>query len=285
VATSIFRERITPHIQSIELYYRVYSGNDRDNILETTSVVALLATQLGMPERVGLHGYIARNHTDDILVSISSLAFISHEITSLGNAPTSITYTLYGEEVTRDLSDGGSFTLRIPAQNMDEFRLTSVTGEVSAVSLHSTPLEDIEIVDNEIIITRQFFREGRTASTSTFEQDDLVRVQITIDYSTKAIGGSYMVTDFLPAGLLPISGSLRFASDIYTPGQWRHATIEGQRIIFFDHNGRFDDVRVYYYYARVVSPGTFKAEGAIVQNLGVREYLTVGEDATVVIRG
>jgi len=283
-AAAIFDERIAPKIQRIEPYYRVYTGSRHGEILEATSVVALLAAELGIPEALGLHGYVARNHSDDLLISVGRLAFISHEIAQKSDSAASITYTLFGERMTRDLADGGSFTLQIPAQNLGEFNLVSVTGDVSAISLHRTQLEEIEIVDNDITVTRQFFREGRVVGTNTFEQGDLVRVQISIDYSAKAIIGSYMVTDFLPAGLVPVSGSLRFAADGNT-ARWRHATIEGQRIIFFDHHSRFDDVRVYYYYARVVNPGTFKAEGTIVQNLGVREYLAVGEDAMVVIQG
>ena len=93
-----------------------------------------------------------------------------------------------------------------------------------------------------------------------------------------------MVSDFLPAGLVHVSDSARFGDADYTPGRWRRAVTEGQRVTFFDHNGRFDGVRVYYYYARVIGPGTFKAEGTIVQNLSAREYLTVGEYAVLIIR-
>ena len=284
-AAAIYNDRILPHLQIVEPYFRIYTNSDHRDILETTSVVALLSAQLGMPERAGLHGYVARNHTDELVIHLRRLSFISREIASHDDASAAITYTLFGEEVTRNLASGQSFTLRIPAQSMGEFNLVSVTGEVSAVSIHRTPLDEMEIADNDITVTRKFFREGGTVSTSTFEQGDLIRVQIAIDYSATAVRGSYMVTDFLPAGLVPVSGSLRFASGSYAPGQWRHATIEGQRIAFFDLGSRFDGVRVYYYYARVVSPGTFRAEGTIVQNLGVRGYLTVGEDAVLTILG
>jgi len=53
--------------------------------------------------------------------------------------------------------------------------------------------------------------------------------------------------------------------------------------MFFDHNSRFNRTRTYYYYARVINPGTFRAEGLIVQSMGAREYMVVGEDATITI--
>jgi len=283
MAQRLYNDRILPYIQQIAPYYRVDTGTTRADILEATSVVALLAAQLNAPERMGLHQYTVRNHTWDLLVNIQQLSFIIHEIENMNDQPAIITYTLFGEEVTRDLSKGQSFTLRIPAQNLSEFNLVSVTGDVGATSIHRIPLEEVEVVDADITVTRQFFRAGEAVARTTFNQGDLVRVQITIDYSRRALTGSYKITDFLPAGLVHTPGSARFGRMENTQGWWRHATAEGQRVTFFDHNSRFNQVRTYYYYARVISPGTFRAEGIIVQSLGAREYLTVGEDVVITI--
>ncbi|MCL2572494.1 MAG: hypothetical protein FWE11_08825 [Defluviitaleaceae bacterium] len=285
IALDIYQERILPHIQKIEPMYRVYSGLGSDSILEATSTVSLLAAKLNMPERLGLHQYTANHRTSQLLITIERLHFISHEIANHSPTPASITYTLFGETFTRDLSHGWGwgYTLRIPTQNMNQFRLTNVTGDVGAVSINRVPLEEIEIVDNDIAINRRFLREGGAAVTGAFRQDEVVRVEISIDYSAKAIDGSYMVTDFLPAGLAFVQGSARFVSPRTGESHWSHAIAEGQRVIFFDYNGRFDGVRVYYYYARVINPGVFTAEGTLVQNLGVRAYMTVGEDTTVTV--
>ena len=281
VAASMYRERILPHLQSVEPWYRVNTNLGRDSVLEATSTVALLAAKLNMPERLGLHQYAARLRTCDLLITIERLTFIAHEIEHHEAAAASITYTLFGEEFTRELTWG--YTLRIPAQNMHQFELTHVIGDVSAVSVHHVPLEDVDIIDNDIVISRTFLREGGQVATGAFQQDERIRVQITIDYSAKAIDGSYLVTDFLPAGLTFVEGSARFQSPRTGNFHWTHAVADGQRVMFFDYNGRFDGVRVYYYYARVISPGIFTAEGAIVQNLGARAYLTVGLDDAVVV--
>jgi hypothetical protein len=286
-AAALYNERIKPHMQHVAPYYRVNTGETRADILEATSVVALLAAQLGTPERLGLHQYTVRNHNNTFITAMHRLSFIAHEIGSMNPAQASITYTLFGQTVTRDLSGWRSFTLRIPTQNLHEFRLTAVTGDVGAVSIHRTPLEHIETIDNDITITRQYFRAGETVSRTSFEQGDLVRVQLTVDFSKKDMTGSYQITDFLPAGLVHVSNSSRFGfeSARFTTGQWRHVSTEGQRVSFFEHNSRFNTERVFYYYARVISPGTFKAEGTIVQNISAREYLTVGADSVITIRG
>ena len=286
-AQQIYTSRIAQHIQSIAPLYRVNVGANRAEILEVTSVVALLSARLSMPESLGLHNYAVRhrfdasNRNDILVMSIERLAFISHEIENHVNATASITYTLFGETVTRNLEHGGQFTLRIPAQSMHEFNLIAITGEVGAVSIIRTPLEDVEMVENDIIIRREFFKAGTDISTNTFEQGDLVRVQITIDYSRTDLSGSYIITDFLPAGLVHVPNSSRFGDRNSVAGWWAHAITEGQRITFFDFNGRFERVHTYFYYARVVNPGEFMAEGTFVQSIGAREYISVGESTII----
>jgi len=282
IAAEMYTQRVLPYLQQVEPWYRAYENLGRDSILEATSTIALLASKLNMPQAEGLRAYTARHRTCDLTILIERLTVITNEIDSLDPTPASITYTLLGEEVTRDLAQIWGFTLRIPAQNMNQFRLTNVTGYVGAVSITQVPLEDVQVVDNDITITRRFLREGGSTVTGAFRQDELVRVEITIDYSAKAIHGSYLVTDFLPAGLAFVQGSARFRDPVHGTG-WVHARQDGQRVMFFDFNGRFDGVRVYYYYARVITPGTFTAQGTIVQNMGARAYLTIGTDARVTV--
>jgi len=285
-ALDLYNLRIAPYIQRIAPYYRVNTGEALRQIQDATSVVALLAAQLGLPEALGLHHYAARRHTDNLTLNLERLAFISYEIENHTATPASITYTLFGETVTRDLSQGRSFNLRIPAQNMHEFNLVSVTGQVGAVSIVRTPLEDVEAVENDIVITRQFFRAGSSVPTTTFQQDELIRVQITVDYSRRDMYGSYVITDFLPAGLVHVENSARFGPRDTRPNnhRWAHVRTEGQRITFFDYNGRFDRRITYFYYARVVNPGTFTAQGTMVQSIGAREYMAVGQCVVITIR-
>ena len=80
-----------------------------------------------------------------------------------------------------------------------------------------------------------------------------------------------------------MANSARFDDRRNVSGRRAFVTTEGQRVTFHDHNGRFERGHRYHYYARVVNPGTFKAEGTIVQSLGAKEYLVAGEDARLTI--
>ncbi|MCL2387926.1 MAG: Ig-like domain-containing protein [Defluviitaleaceae bacterium] len=295
-AHGLYTERIAPHIQRIAPYYRVDVGANRLEIVNTTSITALLAAQLGMPESMGLHNYASaarvsmaqprnRQRHDNMQVNIERLKFITHEIENHTGTTASITYRLFGETVTRELGHGGQFTLRIPAQSMNEFSIVSTTGEVSAVSIIRVPLEDMETIENDITVRRQFFRAGTNTAATTFAQDELVRVQITVNYSARDLSGMYVITDFLPAGLVLVQNSAVIRStnsgSNYVWRAW--ATTEGQRVTFFDHNTSSRRVQTYYYYARVINAGTFRAEGTIVQSVGAREYLVVGDGAVLTI--
>jgi hypothetical protein len=300
IANKIFDSRIVPGLEHIAPMYRINTGVDQDDILATTSAAAVLATKLNKPEKDGLHQYIMRNSTTDILISIERLTYIEYEISARTEVPGSITYTLFGESFTRDLKNGGSHTLRIPAININEFRLAGVEGDVSAVSHFKVPMTETGHFDDEIRINRTFYRveqsgtghmgsnTGRSTRTAseTFEQGDLVRVEIKIDYSAKALHGAYSVTDYLPAGLAFAENTARAERDANSGrGVFSYAMVEGRKVTFYDFNSRFDREITYYYYARVISPGTFKAEGSLVRNLISADYFTTGTDTTIVITG
>lgn len=285
-ASALYDSRVAPYLQQITPYYRVNTGVDNDDILEATSAACVLATALGKPEKEGLYQYCINNFTTDALITLERLSHIEHEIAGRSGTAAGITYTLFGQRFTRELSNGGAYTLRIPVANMSEFELLEVTGEVGAVSVYSRPLTDTGELDEDITVRRRYYVVGGDEnSTYAFEQGDLIRVQVWIDYSAKALSGSYCVTDYLPAGLEYVGNSARISgASGFGYGFYRYCAVEGRRVTFYDYNGMFNRGYLYYYYARVISPGTFTAEGPLVQNLNAGEYYTIGEDAVVVIR-
>ena len=284
-ASEMYDSAIAPKLEKITPYYRVYTGVDNDDILEATSAANTLAAMLEKPEREGLYTYCINNYTTDILINVEKLSYIERELAKRTNVSGSITYTLFGEEYTRELRNGGSYTLRIPAQSIGEFRMLEVSGDVGAVSIFKQPMIEIGEIDNDVTVRRRYYKADEyTDSSYTFEQGDLVRVQIWIDYTKKAIDGAYCVTDYLPAGLEYVSGSVKISgASSFGYGYYRYCTVEGQRVMFYDYNGRFNRGYLYYYYARVISPGTFMAEGPMVQNLNAKDVYTVGEDDIIVI--
>ena len=93
------------------------------------------------------------------------------------------------------------------------------------------------------------------------------------------------MTDYLPSGLEFVSNSAKTPGvNYFGYGYYCYASVEGQKVTFYDYNRYFNRGRLYTYYARVVCPGTFIAEGPVVQNLNAKDYYTIGETNTLVIR-
>jgi uncharacterized protein YfaS (alpha-2-macroglobulin family) len=285
-ASALYDNSIAPRLDKIMPYYRANTGVDQDDILEATSAANTLAAKLDKPEKDGLYQYCVKNYATDILINIEKLSHIEREISKRTDVSGSITYTMFGEKSTQDLKNGASFTLRIPAQNINEFKLIEVVGDVGAVSVYKKPMTEIGKIDNDLTVRRRYYKvDEYENSSNTFEQGDLIRIQIWIDYTKKAMNGSYCVTDYLPSGLEYVVGSAKIGNTAnFGYGCYRYCTVEGQKVTFYDYNGRFDKGYLYYYYARVVSPGTFKAEGPLVQSLTAKDYFTIGEDSVITIK-
>ena len=282
VAAQLYDLRIVPGLESLTPYDRVNTGEDNDDMLEATSAAFLLAMKLEKPEREGLYQYCVANCTKDILIDVEKLSYIQHEIQQKSDGAGSVTYRLLDETYTREINYGGSYTLRLPAGSMADFQVLDVTGAVGAVLIRQTPMEATVPVDPEVTVRRRYYKANEYETSSTeFQQGDLVRVQVWIDYTAKALDGAYCVTDYLPAGLAYVSGSAKIEdSDGFGFGWRRYAKIEGQKISFYDYNSQFNQGYLYYYYARVVSPGVYRAEGTVVQNLTAKDSISVGENQT-----
>lgn len=286
VAETLYDTRIAPNLEQIAPYYRVNVGVDNDDVLEATSAVCMLASALEKPEHEGLYQYCINNYTRDILTNIEKLTYITNEIEKKTDVSGSIKYTLFGEEYTRDIGYGRGYTLKIPAQSIQEFKLLEVSGDVGAVSAVKMPMTDIGAVDETISVRRRFYKANEYENSSyTFEQGDLVRVQVWIDYSAKSANGSYCITDYLPSGLEYVSNSAKIEDrSSFGFRQSSYAKVEGQKVMFYDYNRYFDCGSLYYYYARVVSPGAYKAEGTLLQNLTAKELFTLGQDDIITIQ-
>ncbi|MCL2057631.1 MAG: Ig-like domain-containing protein [Oscillospiraceae bacterium] len=358
-AAMLYDSRVAPKLQRLEPYYRVDEGSDNIKILAATSAAAALATKLDRPEKEGLYQYCVNFHAADARIdmdsSIEKLAYIKHEIAKKHDSVGAVTYALFGDERTIELSDGRSHTLTIPSQSIGELEILGVAGDVGAVVSYKAPMtydepsggdlspdgdlpSDGDLppgvdlppdgnlpLETGITIRRNYYKElkpdvtagsraggrqrggdepagGRAPeeASTVFNQGDLVRVELQIAYSATAVDGTYSVTDYLPSGLM-------FAGDpvkIKTPrvidldydyydyfgysygyfGYYGYSKNEGQKVSFYDYNDQpGGEAATYYYYARVVSPGTYKAEGAFVQSLAALEYSAAGEDATIII--
>jgi uncharacterized protein YfaS (alpha-2-macroglobulin family) len=114
--------------------------------------------------------------------------------------------------------------------------------------------------DSYLKVRRAFYdRFGRPLSATTFKQNELIVVKVTVDKSYSGYLENVVVSDILPAGFeienprikdLP---GMEWIKDAATPISM---DIRDDRIHFFTDLGNTS--QVFYYTVRAVSPGTFK---------------------------
>lgn len=267
-AEQIYKDRIYSYVEKFEPYYRVNVEGDKDNILEVTALCAYLAARVQAPESAGLYGYCQKNYTRDILIGIERLMFMSNALEKQEPSEGKITYSLAGESKTVSVANGSSHYISLLPFQMADFNVTKVEGTVSAVSIFKEDMLEINALDEDISVRRTYlFTNGTPLSSNTLKQGDVIKVRLDWDINNVAFDGTYQITDYLPSGLKPYNS------------YWNS---EGQKMSFYVYSGSAWNNYIEYY-ARVISPGTYTAQGPVIQGINSRDSINTGKTEIVKI--
>lgn len=147
-------------------------------------------------------------------------------------------------------------------------------GIVGATMQYSKDVEIGEIkVDNSVKINRVYSVDGKV--TDQFKEGDLVKVELNLDYLGSSKFDSFSVVDTLASGLTPVTSplGLSIAYDRYYPYR-----IDGQSVYFYwSYSQYYDYGKRLYYYARVVNPGQYYAEPAVIQSFSNESVINISE--------
>jgi uncharacterized protein YfaS (alpha-2-macroglobulin family) len=269
-AAQIYEDKIYSSVEKFEPYYRVKTGNDKDNILEVTSLCAYLAAILQRPESEGLYEYCVMNFAHDILLNTEKIVYISAEIENKDTTFGKVTYSLNGESKTIEVGDGYYPSISLLPFQLADFKITGVEGTVSAVSIYKEDILETNKVDQDISVRRTYtFANGTPLSSNTLKQGDVIKVRLEWDVSDAAFDGVYEITDYLPSGLKPFNS---------------YYNTEGQKVSYYVYNSKYwMSNRYFEYYARVISPGTYTAQGPVIQGKTSRDNINTGKTEIVTI--
>jgi hypothetical protein len=139
--------------------------------------------------------------------------------------------------------------------------------------------------DNVLQVRKQFFdRSGQPISGTTFRQNQLVVVKLTVRSLTGLLVENVVVTDLLPAGLeienprLTGERELSWTSGQSTPD---HFDLRDDRISYFTSVD--SQPRTFYYLARAVSKGRFRMGPASADAMYNGDYRSYSGAGTVVV--
>jgi hypothetical protein len=239
-ARNIERALLDDHGERLGPWVRLRVGNDVIDTESATRLLLVLSARLGESFAPDVAAYLSSEVTGERSVALEMLAYAQAMLERMPRTATRFAWTVDGERHEERLRPGGSMTIVVTPEQRATFRLEPLKGQVAVVTTHRSASADLPSGDLATI--------SRTITPGPIvNEHQLVHVVITVTFGSQATDECWRVTDVVPSGLAPISW-------------WGGG---GQRV--WGCISR-DDPDPISYTARVVSPGTYTWEPAIVQS-------------------
>ena len=256
---------------------------DPDKKIKLTGLLASLALVLGEPKAVNFEQYFLFETPQKDLKILETLIYIKNflEITPI-KYKASFFYKIGKRKGFVDLSKRGFFEIEVFPQELSSLRFSKVKGKIQLQSWYKEKVSPQKIrKDKRISISKEIQRIDKKGK-GKFKIGELVKIVLDPDFKNEALGGGYIIKDWIPAGFFPIFESgweekMRAwgeCSDILFP-----FLFTGKNISFYwtkeeDKSEKCPDRKIVYL-ARVTLPGRYKVPSAIMQSEKVPQVITV----------
>lgn len=298
----LYRGLIEAHGQGLGGAVRLNVGADQADILNATSLGAVLGAMLGDDLAPAMFEYTLDNTNSETLNVLEQVTYLEAALPRLASTPARFTYTLDG--VSREATVGGSeaLALMLSGDQLKALDVQVADGQLGVGASALVPLDPDSIqADPELSILRRIVSGSQAEVTGApagaaasgeagadgpvdIAESDLVRVTLDYTLGPKAVDGCYQVSDLLPSGLKPVTQpyqrGITFVEE-GTEADYPYA-VDGQRVSFCVDRGR--EGKPLTYYARVSGKGAFAAEPALIQAQRAPASLNVSGTGAVEIR-
>lgn len=271
-ALAIERDLLAEHGQRLGPWVRL-RGPGAVESEQASALLLLLAARLGDPIAIDVARFIADNPSTEHVFPLEEIGYVQAVLERLPRDPARFAWTVDGERHEQALRPGGSFTLVLTQHQWSELRLEALEGELGV----STAFES-----REVDLPRSpDLRVIRTVSPASGGASGLVRVSIEVRFGSQLPDSCYRLVDLVPSGLAPLVATGGWYDDedglVNGPN-----FVEGQVVAWC--TSPTDRLKVYQYTARVVTPGTYRWEPAVVQWEEGPELGSATDASTYVIR-
>ncbi len=240
-----------------------YVGNlDQDGQYKMSAKLLPLLASLDSELASDMFAYVQSRYSKTYLPSSDLLAYYVEAMSNMTDLNPGITYRYDGNTYAVDFEDYYGKSITIPSSKIEDFGIVSVSGDVTVIVEYNSLGMVTGVTDNTLSVTRKYVDYENNEEKWNFKSGDIVKVIIDWQISDQSIDDYYTVTDYVPSGLVPIKNIWSYGIDDRN-GYW-YRDVEGQKVSF----GVYKDTSNYqplYYYARVVTPGTYKADRTLIQ--------------------
>jgi hypothetical protein len=287
-ALAIERDLLSTYGERRGPWIRLRVGGSLDDTVEATSLLALLAAELGDPLANDAEGYVDANPAVDELHSLQQVAFIARMLERTPSDPGRFAYTIGGKRTVVDLDPGESFSLRLVESQRRTLSLEALAGQVRLATSWQVPLRRESVArDANLELQRTYL------PSPTIPNDAMVEVRLTATFGPQVVSGCYEVSDLAPSGLVPMDYYQDWPySDSPAPSYVSPHRIEGQRVSFCVWPSTKDRTRAetasptvnMRYFARIVTAGTYTWEPAVIQSARAAESINLTASRELTIR-
>jgi hypothetical protein len=274
-ARAIYQGLIDDFAESTAPNYRLRVGEDQDDILEATSLAAILAAGLGDRLAPALFDYTTENYTNDILIELEQISYLAKALPRLSSAPVRFAYTVDGKRTQVTLQRGESLTIQLTPAQLASLRVEPIQGAAGIASFFTAPTDAASVdVDPDVTVTRRY-----GTNPAALHEGELVQIILSAKFGPQALDGCYQLTDLLPSGLRPVARPYAWGVE---PGTNYPYRIDGQRVSFCVSNATSNQGASYW--ARVVTTGEYTAEPALIQSMQSSQSINFSVADRVIIR-
>ena len=280
MANSIYENRIKPKITSVDPYSFVNEKNE-DYSIYLTVKIAYLAKLLNQQEATSLFKYSVENYTKEYVINNYIALYLEKQLENKKENSNSFTYTYMGKTKDVNFKNNKLFTYEIPSQNLSQFVVSNVVGNIGLLVTYEDKYDIKQINDNNVIsVDRKYYDTVTNQLKTSFNMGDIIKVELTINKGKNFLNTIYEITDILPSGLKAIEKPYQYLGDHYEYTYMRASNQVAKATFskyFINHDNKI------IYYARVINTGTYEAMGTYVKLLKSNKIIYQAKNSIIKI--
>ncbi len=275
-ALAIERDLLATYGERLGTWTRLRVGDSLAEIVEATSLAALLAAGVGDPTANGLADYVRANPSKETTHALDLAGYAGRMLARTPASRASFAYTVDGVRHVVNLEPGDASVVRLTSAQAATLRLARISGQVGVVVEARVPVAASALEPSADLTLK------RTGPTGTIPAGGIVVVNLTATFTAAAPeNGCYEVVETVPSGLAPLDVT---RLEDATPSVTYPSSVVGQEVRFCAGNdARSGHTASLRYLARVVNEGTFTWEPAVMQLAGAPEALAFTPPVSVVV--
>lgn len=276
-ARRIERDLLGAQGERLGAWARLRVGDDPVATAEATALAALLAARIGDPIAGSLIAYLIDDPASGAVHDLEVAGAVRAVLARTPAAAATFAYTVDGRRTVVVLDPGEAMSVSLTETQRAGMRVQPLDGQLALVMTWTAPVATAALHPSaDLTLTR-------TVPPSPFSADREVMVELTATFRSSAPrSGCYEMVEVVPSGLAPLPGWFGNEPD----GSWTPpSSVIGQEVRFcVENDPRLGGVARMRYLARIVTPGAYVWESAIMQLAGAPELLAFTPTTRIEIR-